>query len=136
MTECVATITGPGDGMARVEAMLDEFGRAHGIDADAVADMQIALDEVLSNILQNGFADGQPHRIEVRLSVGPQGLTAEVEDNCAPFDPLALPPPDLTASLKERRVGGLGVFFVRNLMSDVRYSRAGALNRLVLEKSL
>jgi serine/threonine-protein kinase RsbW len=131
-----ATITGPGEGAARVEALLDELARAHHLDSDPVADMQIALDEVLSNILQNGFADGLPHRIDVRLRVDQGVLTAEVEDDCAPFDPLALPPPDLGASLKDRRVGGIGVHFVRRLMSTVSYSYTGARNRLVLAKSI
>jgi anti-sigma regulatory factor (Ser/Thr protein kinase) len=98
--------------------------------------MQVALDEVLSNILQNGFGDGLPHRIEVTLSVDGQALTAEIEDDCAPFDPLGVPSPELGASLKDRRVGGLGVHFVRNLMSEVRYARVGTRNRLVLRKSL
>ena len=136
MTSCVATITGPGDGIARVESMLDEMAREHRLDADPVADMHVALDEVLSNIFRYGFADGLPHRVEVRLSVGPAMLKAEVEDDCAPFDPLALPPPDLSGTLEERPIGGLGVFFVRKLMSAVRYVREGARNRLVLEKWL
>lgn len=136
MTSCVATITGPDDGLARVEAMLDDMARAHRLDADPVADMHVALDEVLSNIFRHGFADGRPHRVEVRLSVGPAMLKAEVEDDCAPFDPLALPPPDLSGSVEERPIGGLGVFFVRKLMSAVHYVRKGARNRLVLEKLL
>jgi anti-sigma regulatory factor (Ser/Thr protein kinase) len=136
MTSCVATITGPGEGLARVEAMLDEMARAHRLDADPVADMHVALDEVLSNIFRHGFADGLPHRVEVRLSVGPAMLKAEVEDDCAPFDPLSLPPPDLSGSVEDRPIGGLGVFFVMKLMSAVRYVRDGARNRLVLEKSL
>lgn len=136
MTRVKATITGPGEDAARVPAMLDELARAHRLHADAVADMQIALDEILSNILENGFADGQAHRVDVTLAVDGDRLTAEVEDDCAAFDPLAVPPPELEAPLKDRRVGGLGVHFVRNLMSEVSYTRVGARNRLVLIKSL
>jgi len=136
MTTCTATITGPGEGLARVEAMLDRMAKAHRLNADPVADMHVALDEVLSNILNYGFVDGKPHRIDVKLSVDPGTLRAEVEDDCEPFDPLALAPPDVSGSLEERQVGGLGVFFVRQLMSVVRYVRTGTGNRLVLEKSL
>jgi serine/threonine-protein kinase RsbW len=136
MTSVVATITGQGEGVARVQALLDELAGAHRLPPDVVTDMQVALDEVLSNILRNGFADGGPHQIEVTLSVDPQALTAEVVDDCAPFDPLTVALPELGASLKERRVGGLGVHFVRNLMSEVSYARVGARNRLVLKKLL
>lgn len=137
MTGVAATITARDDGGAtRVQALLDELAGAHRLQPDAVADMQVALDEVLSNILKNGFGDGLPHRIEVTLSVDRNTLTAEIEDDCAPFDPLGVPPPDLGGSLQARRVGGLGMHFVRNLMSEVRYARVDAHNRLVLRKTL
>jgi len=136
VTSVVTTITGPSDGVTRVRELLDGLARAHRLRPDVVADMQVALDEILSNILHHGFAGGARHRIEVRLSVDPHALVAEVEDDCPPFDPLAVPSPDLGASLKDRRVGGLGVHFVRNLMNEVQYSRSGARNRLVLKRSL
>ena len=137
MTGVTATITGHDDGgVTRVQELLDRLAGAYRLQPAVVADMQVALDEVLSNILQNGFGDGLPHRIEVTLSVDGQALTAEIEDDCAPFDPLGVAPPELGASLRDRRVGWLGVHFVRNLMSEVRYARSGAGNRLVLRKSL
>lgn len=136
MTRVTATITGPGEQAARVPGMLDALARAHRLDTGAVADMQVALDEILSNILKNGFADGNAHRVDIALAVDGDRLTAELEDDCAPFDPLAVPPPELGAPLQERRVGGLGVHFVRRLMSNVSYTRVGSRNRLVLTKTL
>lgn len=136
MSRVTATISGPGDEFARVPELLDDLARAHRLDGDTVADMQVALDEILSNILENGFADGRPHRIDLTLAVDGGRLTAEVEDDCAPFDPFTVPPPDVGSSLKDRRVGGLGVHFVRSLMNDVRYARVDGRNRLVLTKLL
>ena len=68
--------------------------------------------------------------------VYPDALQAEVEDDGRPFDPLTVAPPDRTAPLAERKIGGLGIHFVRNLMSDVAYQRIGDRNRLVLTKAL
>lgn len=136
MDRVTATITGPGESAARVPGLLEQLARARAIDADAVADMQVALDEILSNILTHGFVGGQPHRIDLVISVDGQRLTAEVEDDCAAFDPLLVPPPEIGAPLKDRRVGGLGVHFVRKLMSEVSYARVGGRNRLVLVKLL
>jgi serine/threonine-protein kinase RsbW len=136
MTRVTATITGPGEQVARVPGLLDALARAHRLDTNAVADMQVALDEVLTNILANGFADGTAHRVDIALAVDGNRLTAELEDDCAPFDPLAVPPPEFGASLQERRIGGLGVHFVRRLMSNVTYTRVGTRNRLVLTKTL
>ena len=63
-------------------------------------------------------------------------IEVEVEDDGRPYDPTALAPPDLSASLRDRPVGGLGMHFVRNLMSEVTYARAGDHNRLLLKKCL
>ena len=68
--------------------------------------------------------------------MSPEALEAEVEDDGRPFDPLGVPAPDLQAPLPERRVGGLGIHFVRRLMSEVRYARVDGRNRLVLRKRL
>jgi len=130
-------ITGSDDGgIERVQRLLDDLAEAHRLPSGPVTDMQVALDEILSNALRNGFNDGLPHRIEVVLAVEPQMLMAEIEDDCAPFDPLSVAEPELKLSLKERGVGGLGIHFVRNLMTDVIYARVGERNRLVLKKNL
>lgn len=137
MNRARTSITGPDDqGIARVQGLLDALAGTNRLPPDAVADMQVALDEILSNTLRNGFSDGLPHRVEVLLSVDSQTLSAEIEDDCAPFDPLSVPPPDLRGSLHERQVGGLGIHFVRSLMSEVTYRREQGRNRLMIKKNL
>jgi serine/threonine-protein kinase RsbW len=123
-----------GDGIERVRSLLDGLAEANRLPRGPVVDMQVALDEILSNTLRHGFADGLPHRIEVTLSVDAQMLVAEIEDDCAPFDPLAVAAPVLKGSSTDPIVGGLGIYFVRSLMSEVTYARVGARNRLVLKK--
>ena len=98
--------------------------------------MNVALDEVLTNVLSHAYDDAGAHEIRIVLAVYPGALQAEVEDDGRPFDPLTVAPPDRTAPLAERNVGGLGIHFVRNLLSDVAYQRIGDRNRLVLTKTL
>ena len=59
-------------------------------------------------------------------------LILEILDNGIPLDPLSIPIPDLTAKLSERKVGGLGVLFIRKMTEDVRYRREGDANILTL----
>jgi anti-sigma regulatory factor (Ser/Thr protein kinase) len=77
-----------------------------------------------------------PGEIVVRLRRRRREVVAEVEDDGRPFDPLQAPPPDLSAPLAERRVGGLGLHFVRNLMDQVSYARVGTRNILKMLKNL
>ena len=124
------------DELAAVAARLDALAAAQAVPRDAVADMQVALDEALSNVIRNAWPDAGPHEIRVRLDVGRRRLVAEIEDDGAPFDPLVAPPPDLAAPLRERRVGGVGIHFLTHLMSRVSYARLDNRNRLVLEKDV
>jgi len=122
--------------LARVAARLDELAARRGLPPDAVADMNVALDEVLANVLSHAYDDTGVHEIRVALSVYPDALQAEVEDDGRPFDPLTVAPPDRTAPLAERQIGGVGIHFVRQLMSELAYRRIGDRNRLMLIKAL
>jgi hypothetical protein len=68
MTGVSTIIRGRDEGaLTKVQGLLDGLASAHRLPSAVVADMQVALDEVLSNILKSGFVDGLPHRIEVTL---------------------------------------------------------------------
>lgn len=125
----------PGE-VARVAALFDRFGAEHHLAPDVLADMQVALDEVLTNIISYAYNDNSEHEIRICFQASDDVLEAVIEDNGAPFDPLTSPAPELRVLLHERRVGGVGLHFVRNLMSEVIYDRVGNRNRLVLRKHL
>ena len=96
----------------------------------------VALDEVLTNIAQYAYPDPGDHAIHVVFGVYHDRVEVVIEDGGRPFDPLGAPPPDRAAPLSDRRVGGLGIHFVRNLMSEVQYARVGETNRLTLKRFL
>jgi len=98
--------------------------------------MQVALDEILSNIVKYGYADDAEHEIQVRLRVLDNAFEATIEDDGVPFNPLESRAPDTASQLRERRIGGVGLHFVKNLMSEVRYNRVGNRNRVVLRRKL
>jgi serine/threonine-protein kinase RsbW len=60
-------------------------------------------------------------------------LRIQLSDRGAAYDPLAADEPALPSKLKERKVGGLGVFLVRQLTRSVRYQREGEWNRIEFE---
>lgn len=124
------------DEIARVAAALDQLAARLALPRDAVADMQVALDEVLVNVVSYAYPEAGEHRIGVVLRARPQALEAEVTDDGTPFDPLAAAPPQRDAPLERRSVGGLGIHFVRSLMSEVIYDRIGSQNRLLLRRLL
>lgn len=63
-------------------------------------------------------------------------MTAEVEDDGRPFNPLEAPEPDLAAPVEERKVGGLGIHLIRNMMDHLEYRRLQGTNLLVMKKKV
>jgi anti-sigma regulatory factor (Ser/Thr protein kinase) len=114
----------------RVEA----FGERHGLAAGLVSTMNLALEEAVTNIIDYGFDDGDAPVIKVGLSCEEWGLTALIEDNGRPFNPLQTALAATDAPLEERQIGGLGITLIRKLMDDVQYRRNGSKNVLVLRK--
>ena len=136
MTSVEIRITNALQDVALVHRLLADLAVTHGLPSGTVADMNVALDEVLSNIIKYGYTDSNRHEISIRFMVSTLELTAEVEDDGRPFDPLSVPPPELHEPLAERKIGGLGIHFLRTILTEVGYCRAGDRNRLVLKKSL
>jgi anti-sigma regulatory factor (Ser/Thr protein kinase) len=90
-------------------ALVEELGAEQGIPKAITNDVSVALDEVLSNVIAYGYEQAAKDEISVKLSYDREELLVEVEDSGRAFDPLQAPPPDLTAPLRGRKVGGLGI---------------------------
>jgi len=100
-----------------------------------IAALQVALEEVLNNILCYGYADLDPHKIEVRFSADLSTATLEVLDDGIEFDPTQYQPaPSDNAADPES--GGLGLLFVRRLMDEVGFERIDEHNHLTLRKRM
>jgi anti-sigma regulatory factor (Ser/Thr protein kinase) len=122
--------------VTRAAENLDNFAAAHKLSAETLGAMQLALEEILVNVIKHGYRGrpGQPIDVEVTVRAGEVLLC--VEDSGPPFNPLQAPPPDLTLPMAERQPGGLGIHLVKLMMDRVDYERAGAKNRLTLRKRL
>ena len=59
-----------------------------------------------------------------------------VADDGIPFNPLSIAPPDTGLSVEDRRIGGLGIHLVRNIMDEVTYNRRTDRNVVILVKYL
>lgn len=136
MRRIETTIRNRRDEFACVVDAVDGFAAEHRLAPNTISDLQVALDEVLSNIVDHGYTDDAEHEIRVCLTVVDDVLEATVEDDGMPFNPLESAQPDTRAPLQERRIGGVGLHFVKNLMIEVSYERVGRHNRLVLKKNL
>jgi anti-anti-sigma factor len=119
--------------ISRVADHVESFGRDQRIPPNAVNDMNVALDEVLSNIVRHGGETARAHPIMIRIGLAGDRFFAEVRDQGVPFDPVTHVVPAPRADHR-RTPGNLGLVFVRALMNEVRYTREGQSNVLYLAK--
>ena len=136
MNRTSARIGNRTDEMPAVAAMVERFGAQWNIPTRIVNDVNVALDEVLSNIISYAYPSGEGGEIHIRLDLQPGEMIVDVTDAGRPFDPLEAPSPDLTTRLNARRVGGMGIHFIRSLVDEISYERVGRENRLRLRKRL
>jgi phosphoserine phosphatase RsbU/P len=119
---------------ASASQALTEFGRQQGLPDSVLHDLNLALEEILTNIISYGYTDSGEHEIRVRLSVQPGEVKAEVEDDGQPFNPLDVPEPDTAKLLDERTIGGLGIHLVRKIVDGLEYERQGERNLLTIKQ--
>ncbi|MGH7494507.1 MAG: ATP-binding protein [bacterium] len=112
------------------------FGRSHRLSEDFLSAVNLALDEILTNVISYGYADDTRHHIAVRVSVLEDALVAEVTDDARPFNPLEAPPADTTSPLPARQVRGLGIHLARAVMDAMEYRREQGKNILVMKKRI
>ncbi|HEY2774995.1 MAG TPA: anti-sigma factor antagonist [Candidatus Binatia bacterium] len=122
--------------LERISGEVDAFARRNGIPPRLAFDANLALDEVLTNIISYAYDDEAEHEIVVTLRAERDRFVIEVEDDGRPFDPLATPAPDLTMPADERPVGGLGLSLVRRLMPELQYQRRDQRNVLTMSRAV
>ena len=83
-------------------------------------------------MIRHGYADSKQRAISVSLNMSADEITMEVEDDGVPFDPTQARAPALGGPLSERKIGGLGLVFVRALTDNIAYRRVSNRNCLVL----
>jgi len=124
------------DELARLAADLEAFAEQHRLDVETAHIFNLCLDELFTNIVSYGYEDDRPHEIILEMNATPAEVTAILRDDARAFNPLTeAPAPDLDAPIADRQIGGLGVHFVKTLMTRVAYRREGAWNVLELAKS-
>lgn len=122
--------------MEKVVHLVNRFGADHDIPQAVINDLNLCLDELLSNTISYGYEDKDTHSIVVNLSLTDGRLIAEIQDDAKPFDPREATPAAFGGTLQLRKIGGLGIHFVKSLMDEVGYRRTGERNVVRIEKKL
>ena len=105
-----------------------------GFSRKALQAIKLAAEEALVNIINYAYG-GSEGDVEVSCRMDDNDrFILEITDTGVPFDIRSVTEPDLTSDISERKIGGLGVFFIRKMVDAIKYRRDGERNILSLIK--
>ena len=96
-----------------------------GLDKKAITDIELAVDEAATNIINHAYGGEGKGEIECCYRVIPEGLEIILHDHGNPFNPEAVRQPDLISDVCCREPGGLGLHIMKSLMDSVDFSFNG-----------
>jgi len=123
MTQKLYSLTVPGDvtNLRVIADFITQTVREANLEEQDVFAIQMAVDEACTNVIEHAYACA-PGDIHLTCQVRSGECVITIRDHGHPFDPEAVPPPDLDSDLEDRRIGGLGLYFMRKLMDEVHFS--------------
>ncbi len=126
------TLPARSDSLDRFHAVVSNAARDVGLDETQIADIDVATEEVLANVIHHAYpeAGGDLRAVCYRGADG--SLVVEFSDHGIPFDVSAVEAPEMSGSVEDREVGGLGILLIRSLTDNLQYLRDGDLNVLTL----
>ena len=135
-TNKTVQITNQRDQVDTVRKFFDDYSKENKLTEKTVHDIQMALDELLTNIVNYGYEDSDEHKIDVRFGINDDAVRVEIIDDSKPYNILEQENPDISLSVDDKPIGGLGIFLIKKLMSNVDYYTKEGKNHLVMTKEL
>lgn len=108
-----------------------------GMKPGITEDVMLAVDEACTNIIKHAYKSVPDGEILLRLKYSDHKFTIKIIDYGNSFHPENVPDPDLQKYYNQHRVGGLGMYLMKTLMDEVKYSSVpGKYNQVYLTKYL
>ena len=123
--------------LARVASEIDDFCLQKGINIQDAYSVNLAVDEVLTHIVSNGYEDNEPHRIEIVIRKEGQTLLFAIVDDSKASDASEVPADFDVGGESELNpaLDNLGLFLVHQMMDDVSFRKMHGCNVLVMSKA-
>lgn len=103
------------------------------VDEDSTYKIELAIDEAVTNIIEHAY-EGIEGEVVLRCWVAEHHFYVQLLDWGKGFDLEDVAQPNITGSLAERSTGGLGLYFMRQLMDEVHFESDESCNTLQMVK--
>jgi anti-sigma regulatory factor (Ser/Thr protein kinase) len=120
--------------LVSITAAVDRLVADHDLPPKTRFNLELIIEELVLNSMTHGRRGDEEHEIVVRVRVGAERLTVQIEDDGRPYDPvLQAPPAPVEQSTADRPIGGVGVHLVRRLAESYEYAHRGGKNVITLD---
>ncbi len=126
ITENVTTVT----------EFVDTFLEEHDCNMKAQIQIDVAIDEIFSNIVNYAYEGVGKATIDFGIDEDTRTVSITFSDSGIPYNPLKKDDPDITLSIKDREIGGLGIFMVKKTMDSMDYEYSNGQNVLRITKQI
>ena len=125
------------DYLDEVTEFIDGQLEEAGCSMEVILSVELSVEEVFTNVASYAYCDGEGEvEITFEKVSDPDRIRIEISDNGLEFDPLKRPDPDISETMKNDNVGGLGIYVVKNQMDTVTYRYENERNILKMEKAI
>lgn len=115
------TVLARTENLAQIAEFIDQCGTRLNLTEREKYAVQLAVDEAATNIILHAYGPDRSGPITVMCGQFDDDLVVTLHDVGRPFNPDTVPVPDVHAPLENRVEGGLGLYFMRQLMDDVQF---------------
>lgn len=124
------------DEIATLANFTEVIGEELSLSAEVTMNINLALEEAVANIIMYAYPSHEQHDIILKVTSNENQLIFLLTDTGYSFDPTQVEDVDLTLSIEERPIGGLGIFLIRSIMNEVTYQRLDNENLLIMKKDI
>jgi serine/threonine-protein kinase RsbW len=125
------------DNLAKIREFIKAAAAESGFSDEVVGKIILAVDEACTNIIKHAYKYSPEGNIFIKIKLENGKFTISITDEGTHFDPNRVPEPNLRQYYQQKRVGGLGMFLMKKLMDEVKYSAPSEnKNQVVLIKYL
>jgi serine phosphatase RsbU (regulator of sigma subunit) len=129
----ILTLNNDIEELNKLEPFLNSFFQKNDVDQAILSKLDLALEEALANVIMYAYPKGENGEVSLAIELKDGVVCSEISDRGMPFNPLHQQEANLDVALEERKIGGLGIHLIKEIMDSVGYEYKEGKNILKLE---
>ena len=132
------TIPAEKNNIDTINKFIDSEFKNYNYSEEFIRQIKIIVDEIFTNISSYAYTSDYSNSKNMKLTIdqNPDEILLRFEDSGVPYNPLLSKTPNITLSVEERNIGGLGLFLAKNMSDNIDYKYEHGKNILTIIKKV